>query len=120
MTAFMMLAPFMGLPEMSPPEMMAGMIGVSVIIGWIMHFMIGIIFALLYAGFISSMLPIHNIWIKGLAFGVIAFVLGQVGMMAMRAIFDIAGPDGNMMPMMIASLVGHIVFGIAVVRTYGR
>jgi len=120
MTAFMMLAPLMGMPEMNPPQMMAGLMGVSVIVGWIMHFMIGIVFALIYAGVLASMLPIANIWIKGLVFGIIAFVMGQVGMMIMQNIFDAPGPGDSMVPMMIASLVGHIVFGIAVVRTYGR
>ena len=43
MTIVMMLAPMMGMPKMSPPNMLADMLGMPVFVGWIMHFMIGII-----------------------------------------------------------------------------
>ncbi len=45
MTVFMFMAPMMGFPKMNPADMLSGMLGVSPIVGWIMHFMIGSIFA---------------------------------------------------------------------------
>ncbi len=36
------MAPLMGLPKMSPPQMLSDMMGFSIVVGWIMHFMIGI------------------------------------------------------------------------------
>lgn len=49
MTVVMMVAPMMGMPKMSPPEMLSGMLEMPVIVGWIMHFLIGIMFAFAYA-----------------------------------------------------------------------
>jgi len=48
MTLIMLMAPMMGIPKMNPPEMLSGMLGLPLIIGWIMHFMIGIVFASFY------------------------------------------------------------------------
>ncbi len=45
MTVVGVIAPYMGLPKMNPAEMLSGMLGVSPVLGWLMHFMIGIIFA---------------------------------------------------------------------------
>lgn len=33
MTMIMFIAPYMGLPKMSPPEMLSGMMGVPVLVG---------------------------------------------------------------------------------------
>jgi hypothetical protein len=43
MTVFMMIAPMMGMPKMSPPNMLSGMLSAPLIVGWIMHFVIGIV-----------------------------------------------------------------------------
>jgi hypothetical protein len=40
-----------GIPKMSPPALLSMMMGVSIAVGWIMHCMIGIIFAIAYAFF---------------------------------------------------------------------
>ena len=45
MTLLMVLGGAMGMPKMNPPDMLSGMIGVPVAMGWAIHFMIGIIFA---------------------------------------------------------------------------
>jgi len=56
MTMVMFVAPFMGMPKMNLAEMLAGMMGLSVFIGWIMHFMVGVIFAQAYVFLFSSIL----------------------------------------------------------------
>ncbi len=48
MTGVGLMGPFMGLPKMNPAEMLSGMMGVPVIVGYLMHFMIGVIFAAAY------------------------------------------------------------------------
>jgi hypothetical protein len=48
MTMVMFIGPMMGLPKMNPASMLSMMIGVPVFMGWVLHFMIGIIFALVY------------------------------------------------------------------------
>ena len=49
MTVTMMVCHMIGMPKMSPPEMLSTMMGFSIGIGWLMHFMIGIVFAMAYA-----------------------------------------------------------------------
>ena len=54
MTLVIFLAPMMGMPKMNPAEMLSSMMGVPILIGWIMHFMTGIIFALGYVFLLSN------------------------------------------------------------------
>lgn len=74
MTIVTMVAPMMGMPKMSPPEMLAGMIGLPVFVGWIMHFMIGIMFATGYVFFFAGLLKTANGFLKGALFGIAVFV----------------------------------------------
>ena len=117
MTLFMMIAPMMGMPKMSPPAMLSMMIGFPIAVGWIMHFMIGIIFALIYALLFANLLKkINNKIYKGAIFGLAAFLFAQIGFAIMGAMFgDMPPPEGSMMLMMIGSIMGHIIFGIVVV-----
>ncbi|MEX0995599.1 MAG: DUF6789 family protein [Flavobacteriaceae bacterium] len=116
MTLLMMITGAMGMPKMNPPQMLADTMGFGIIIGWVVHFMIGIIFAILYAYvFLSMLSKINNTFLRGLIFGVIAFVIAQIGMQIMGAMMpNMPMSSGDMMMMAIGSLVGHIVFGIVV------
>lgn len=116
MTLMMMLAALLGMPKMDPPQMLATTMGTPVIVGWVMHFMIGIIFAFLYTYLFRDLLKgIASVLVKGIAFGVIAFVLAQIAMFVMGAIFpSMPEPQGNMAMMIMGSLIGHILFGIVV------
>ncbi len=116
MTALMMVSAMMGMPKMEPPKMLAETMEVPIAVGWVMHFMIGIIFALLYVYVIRGWLTkISSPAVKGIVFGIIAFIIAQIGMAAMGAIFpNMPTPEGSMVLLAIGSLVGHIVFGIVV------
>jgi uncharacterized membrane protein YagU involved in acid resistance len=116
MTVITFLAPLMGMPKMSPPAMLVGMMGVPIALGWIMHFMIGIIFAFAYVYIISGWLTkINSQVLKGIVFGVIVFVFAQIAMKIISAMIGgMAGTSDNMFLMIMGSLVGHIMYGIAV------
>ena len=116
MTMVMFVAPFMGMPKMNPAEMLAGMMGLPVFIGWIMHFMIGVIFALAYIFFLSGFLgKISSKIGKGALFGFIVFVFAQVMMAVMGAFMGgMPSPAGSMTLAILGSIIGHIVFGIVV------
>lgn len=119
MTVVMMVAPMMGMPKMSPPEMLSGMLGMPVFVGWIMHFMIGIMFAFAYTYLCIFKHKISNIWLKGAVFGIIAFVFAQIIMVIMGMMMPMPAMEGSMMLTMIGSLMGHIIFGMAVSKTVG-
>lgn len=120
MTTVMMIAPLMGMPKMSPPEMLSGMLGMPVFIGWIMHFMIGIMFAFAYTYLYIFKHKIKNIWLKGALFGVIAFVFAQIMMGIMGMMMPMPKIEGSMVLTAIGSLMGHIIFGMAIAKTVGE
>ena len=117
MTLITWMAPLIGFPKMSPPDMLAGMLGLPVFAGWIMHFMIGVIFALAYIFLLQNRLQkISNRYTKGVVFGMIVFIFAQIMMLAMGAVFaSMPSPAGSMALMMLGSVIGHIVYGVVVV-----
>ncbi len=116
MSIFNMIAPVLGMPGLNAPAMLSMMMSIPMFLGWVMHFMIGIIFALIYAYLILPMLiKIDSKSVRGIIFGVIAFIIGNIGVTILGAIFgDMPPPEEGMLPMMIESLLGHILFGIIV------
>ncbi|MBL0309940.1 MAG: hypothetical protein IPP77_09760 [Bacteroidetes bacterium] len=112
MTALMYIAPMMGFPKMNAAAMLSGMMDMPMMVGWVMHFMIGIIFALGYFYLMNKALPISNNYLRGAAYGVLVFVFAQImmavaGMMGMMS----APMEGSMMMMALGSLMGHLVYG---------
>lgn len=115
MTLVMMIAPMMGMPKMSPPEMLSMMMGFPIVVSWMMHFMIGVIFAMAYAFFfINVVKKVSNNILKGAIFGMAAFVFAQIMMAIMGMMFPMPPMEGSMMLMMVGSIMGHVIFGITV------
>jgi len=115
MTLVMFGASIMGMPKMSPPHMLSMMLGFPTMVGWFMHFMIGIIFAMMYVFVINKMLKkISRALLKGAIFGVFAFIFGQVMIAILGTIFWSPPMEGSMMLAMIESILSHLIFGIVV------
>lgn len=115
MTIVMLIAPMMGMPKMNPPQMLSMMMGFPIIFGWLMHFMIGIIFAMIYAFFFINLIKkVSNNIFKGAIFGFAVFIFAQIMMAIMGMMFPMPPMEGSMLLMMIGSIMGHIIFGITV------
>lgn len=115
MTMITMAAPMMGIPPMSAPDMLAGVMGLPVALGWGMHFMIGVIFALSYHFLFLARVKLSNLIVKGAIFGFAVFIFAQIAMAMMGAIMGpLPVPEGSMMLLMVGSIVGHVIFGIVV------
>ncbi|NQW28940.1 MAG: hypothetical protein HQ472_00315 [Ignavibacteria bacterium] len=116
MTAVTLIGPMMGMPKMNPAEMLSSMMNVPVAIGWVMHFMVGIVFALSYAYiFIRVLTKVSNVILKGAIFGFIIFVFAQVMMMAMGAMMGgLPEVDGSKSMMVFGAIMGHVIYGIVV------
>jgi len=114
MTVVGVIAPYMGLPKMNPAEMLSGMLGVSTVLGWLMHFMIGIIFAIVYVYLFNPRVHIHNGAGKGLVYGIVVFVFAQIMMFLMSKMMPMpaSSMETNMVLIMVGSLIGHLVFGL--------
>lgn len=116
MSAVMIIAGAVGMPKMSPPKMLSGMMGLPIAVGWVMHFMVGIIFAFTYTYLADKYLKIGNTWLKGAVFGIIVFIFTQIIM----AMMPMSPLEGSMALRAIGGLMGHIIFGIAVSLTAGN
>ncbi len=117
MTFVIFIAPMMGMPKMSPPNMLAGMMGMPIAVGWVMHFMIGIIFAFAYTYLFAPKVKIGNIFLKGAVFGFVVFIFAQIMMAIMGAMLPMPKMEGSMFLTMIGSSMGHVIYGMAVART---
>ncbi|SRX76178.1 DUF6789 family protein [Aequorivita antarctica] len=113
MSLVILMAPYMGMPKMSPPAMVAGMLGMPLIVGWIMHFMIGIAYAFVYVYLFDPKVKIANTLLSGLLFGFLAFVFAKI----MMTIMGMAPGEGSMVMLLMATLIGHLVFGLGVAFT---
>ena len=117
MSLVMFIAPMMGMPKMSPPDMLAGMLGVPSIAGWAMHFMIGIIFALAYTYLFAPKVKIGNLFVKGAVFGFVVFIFAQIMLAILGTMLSMPEMEGSMILVMIGSITGHIIYGMAVSKT---
>ena len=107
-------APMMGIPAMNPAEMLAGQMGGSAVMGWIAHFMIGVIFAGAYA-VVAGSLP-GPVVVRGALFALAPWLLAQVVAMPMMGM----GLFSGAMNLAMGSLIGHVIYGGVVGVVYGE
>lgn len=117
MSAVMWILPMLGMPKLSPPDMVAGMLGLPVAVGWILHFVTGISFAGMYNLIgVKRIAFLKNKIVRGAVFGLVAFVLAQVMLGVMGSIFPMEDIEGAPALIMTNSIFSHIIFGIAVAQ----
>jgi hypothetical protein len=78
MTIFMLIAPFIGLPKMDYGAMLGTLFGGSPALGWVLHFVIGIFFAFMYALIFNRYLPVINDIARGAVYGIIVLVFSEI------------------------------------------
>jgi hypothetical protein len=105
MILIMFIAPMMGMPKMNPAEMLSGMMGVPVIAGWLLHFMIGVIFAAAYVFAFNPMVKTPNKYLKSALFEIAVFIFAPIAMFVMGLVFGEApATEGNMMLLVVGSI----------------
>ena len=118
LTVMMFLKGMMGLmPELDIIHMLAEMLGTALIVGWIMHFIIGAGYGIAFH-IIKNILPGESFMIKGVVLG----ILGWLGMMLMIMPMVGAGVFGVNLGLMapIMTLMMHIVFGAVLGLVYKK
>jgi len=103
------LAPMMGMPKMDFGHMLGTnnpMMAMPYWAGWAIHFMMGIIFALVFVKAVAPMLK-GSYAVRGLIFGVVLFLLAQLIVMPMMGagIFS-----GGHMPAIMERTWHHLLF----------
>lgn len=118
MTMMMLMAPLMGMPEMNIGRMLSGFMGIPLVLGWMAHFMIGAVLALVYAFAFASRLP-GSAWVKGLLFGLIPWLMAQLIVNPMMGAGVFASNTPSPFAMVMGSLMGHMVYGAVLGAIYG-
>ncbi len=125
----MAAAPMMGMPKMDIVDMLSTMFGKpNRVLGWMMHLMMGVVFALIYA-FLWSIGIGSPGWISGLIFGIAHWLVVGLMMAVIPIVHagiksgDVEAPglwminQGGMLSF-VGGLMGHIVFGLVVALVY--
>jgi len=125
----MAVAPKMGMPKMDIVDMLSTMFGKpNRVLGWMMHLMMGVVFALVYV-FLWSIGIGSAGWLSGLIFGaghwmIVGLMMGLIPIMHVGIKSgDVEAPglwmtnQGGMLSF-VGGLMGHMVFGLVVALVY--
>jgi uncharacterized membrane protein YagU involved in acid resistance len=118
LSLLMLIKSTMGLmPELNIIAMLSNMMGTGRVMGWVAHFMIGtILWGGLFA-LLAPKLPGGSLWLKGVFFGVCAWVLMMVAVMPMAGAGLFGMNFGMAAPIM--TLVLHLIYGAVLGGVYG-
>ncbi len=117
LSLMMVLKGMMGvMPKLDIISMLAGMMGASAIVGWIMHFMVGAGYGLAFSQ-INSLLP-GNFVVKGIIIGILGWLVMMLMLMPMMGAGMFAMNMGMMAPVM--TLLLHIIFGAVLGAVYNK
>ncbi len=122
------MAPMMGLPRMDIAALVGSMLGGSLVVGWIVHLMMGsILWAAVYAYIVEPRLG-GAPWVRGLTYGFLlaVFVL-IIGFPVLGAMFSSLTPKPGFLGMGIGGamgtmgvIIGHLVYGLVLGGIYGQ
>lgn len=122
MTALLLIEPSVGLPQIAIGQILSTALGlapayltIAPAVGWGIHFLMGVAFALLYAGVFERRLP-GGALARGAIYGVFVFVLAQLVFMPLVGGGVFSRGD---LQMLAGSLLGHLVYGGVVGWIYG-
>jgi len=123
MTVLLLWAPLVGLPKLAIGELLSTFLAVSVVVfrvgpagGWVIHGLVGIALALLYAGIFAKLLPGGPV-MRGVLYGFLVFVVAQLVFMPAVGAGVFSRGDVSMI---VGSLIGHLVYGGLVGGIYGE
>ncbi len=102
------------MPELNIISMLAGMMGASAIVGWLIHFMVGLGYGVAFSQ-INGLLPGSYV-VKGIIIGILGWLVMMLMLMPMMGVGMFAMNMGMMAPVM--TLVLHIIFGIVLGLVY--
>ena len=121
-TLLWLVEPVIGLPRLAVGSMLSSVLAVTTaylpigpVVGWLVHLMVGVALALIYAKWVVGRLPGAPV-IQGVLYGCAVFLFAQVTFMPMvgAGVFS----RGDVL-LLAGSLIGHCVFGGLVGQLYG-
>lgn len=122
MTALLLVEPSIGLPKIAMGQVLSTSLGLTTAhlsigpaLGWALHFLIGMAFAVIYAAAFDRRLPGTPV-VRGMMYGALVFVLAQVVFMPLVGGGFFSRGDSELLA---GSLLGHLLYGGIVGWTYG-
>lgn len=103
------------LPEMDIIQMLAGMMGGAVMMGWAAHFMVGAGYGVAFILFHRS-IPGGSFLVKGMMLGLVGWIVMMVMLMPMMGAGLFGMKFGMMAP--AATLMLHLIFGAVLGVSY--
>lgn len=123
MTCLMLVAPVVGLPRLAIGQLLSTLLAVSIAFlpigpaaGWALHVAFGVLLAIVYAAAFAGRLPGSPL-ARGALYGVLVFALAQLTFMPLVGAGVFSRGD---VPMILGSLLGHLVYGGLVGIVYGE
>ncbi len=116
-TALWLVEPSIGLPKIAVGQILSTFMSVSVARlnvgaagGWVIHLIVGIVLALLYARYVDERLP-GSPAARGALYGVLVFIAAQIVFMPLVGAGFFSRGD---IELLAGSLLGHIAYGAVV------
>jgi uncharacterized membrane protein YagU involved in acid resistance len=114
MTALLLVEPSVGLPKIAMGQVLSTSLGfvsahltLGPALGWVAHFLIGTLLALIYAAVFDRRLPGTPV-ARGLLYGVLVFIVAQLVFMPLVGGGVFSRGD---VELLAGSLLGHLVYG---------
>jgi uncharacterized membrane protein YagU involved in acid resistance len=114
MTALWLVEPKLGLDRLAAGDMLSSLLAVVTayaslgpVLGWALHFTVGIVLALFYAILVRDRLPGSPLT-RGLLYGVMIFIVAQVLFMPLVGAGVFSRGDASML---LGSFIGHLAYG---------
>jgi len=114
MTALLLIEPSVGLPKIAMGQVLSTWLGLTSAhsatgpaLGWVLHFLIGMLLGLVYAGVFDRKLPGGPLT-RGLLYGVLVFLVAQSVFMPLVGGGFFSRGDAQLLA---GSLFGHLVYG---------
>ena len=122
MTALLLVEPSVGLPKIAMGQVLSTSLGlasahltIGPALGWILHFVVGMLLGLVYAAVFDRRLPGPPLT-RGLLYGVLVFVVAQLVFMPLVGGGVFSRGD---VELLAGSLFGHLVYGGLIGWIYG-
>lgn len=121
LSVLMVIKGMMGMmPDVNVIKMLAGQMNSSASMGWVAHFMIGVIgYGIIYAVLFANKTTNKNVQ-NGILLAVIGWLLMMVVLMPMMGagLFGLQMPSGVMVP--VATFILHLIFGATLGLSYAK
>ena len=122
MTALLLIEPSVGLPKIAMGQIVSTSLGlasasltIGPIVGWVIHFLVGVTLALVYAAFVMRRLP-GSALVRGLLYGAVVFLVAQLVFIPLAGMGVFSRGDFELLA---GSLLGHLVYGGLTAWIYG-